>query len=217
MASAEVSWPIASSARPYIGDESITRPPSFTNIDRTSSSCRQTSEVRSTSNALHVPSPITGSFSPEEGMVRVNIADDSAFACPRDASVGNIRPAVAVPIIFAASRRVTIPTVGRLIPLRQLAQCAGLSSISLSSHRLNSVKRQCIWHSCPTGAICLYGSPSFHKNIHCDCACVASNANVFICREDTNTDAHTHTRRHRIHWPVSGQICAESRTQSDHF
>jgi hypothetical protein len=38
--------------------------------------------------------------------VRVSIADDSPFACPRDASVGNIRPAVAVPIIFAASRRV---------------------------------------------------------------------------------------------------------------
>ena len=39
-------------------------------------------------------------------MVRVSIADDSLFAWPRDASVGNISPAVAVPIIFAASRRV---------------------------------------------------------------------------------------------------------------
>ena len=77
-------------------------------------------------------------------MVRVNIADDSAFACPRDASVGNIRPAVAVPITFAASRRVTIPTVGRWIRLRQLAHGAGLSSMSLSSRWLHSVKRQ--WH-----------------------------------------------------------------------
>jgi hypothetical protein len=38
--------------------------------------------------------------------VRVNIADDALFVWLRDALVGNIRPAVAVPIIFAASRRV---------------------------------------------------------------------------------------------------------------
>jgi hypothetical protein len=40
-------------------------------------------------------------------MVRVNIPDDSPVAWPPDASVGNIKPAVAVPIILAASRRVT--------------------------------------------------------------------------------------------------------------
>src|SRR5207249_11140559 len=57
-----------------------------------------------------------------------------------------------------------------------------------------------------------YGSPSFHKNIHRECACIASNCNIFICREDTDTDEHTHTRRHRIHWPISGEICAQSRT-----
>src|SRR5262245_13023226 len=113
MPSAELSCPITSSARPYIGDESMTRPPSFTNIDKTSSSCLRTSALRATSNALHVPRPITGSFSPEEGMLRVSIVDDSPFACPRAASVCNIRPAVVVPIIFAASRRVTTSTVGR--------------------------------------------------------------------------------------------------------
>jgi hypothetical protein len=77
-------------------------------------------------------------------MVRVSIADDSLFAWPRDASVGNIKPAVAVPIIFAASRRVTTPTVGRLIRSRQLAYPSGFPSMSLSSRWLHSAKRQ--WH-----------------------------------------------------------------------
>ena len=36
-----------------------------------------------------------------------------------------------------------------------------------------------------------YGSPSFHKNIHRERACLASNSNIFICREDTDPDAHT--------------------------
>src|SRR5205823_12874775 len=44
-----------------------------------SSNCLRMSALRSTSKALHVPRPITGSFSPEEGMVRVSIADDSVF------------------------------------------------------------------------------------------------------------------------------------------
>ena len=39
-------------------------------------------------------------------MVRINIVDDLPFLCARDASIGNIKLAVALPIIFAASRRV---------------------------------------------------------------------------------------------------------------
>jgi hypothetical protein len=39
-------------------------------------------------------------------MVRIRIVDDSPFPCARDASIGNIKLVVAVPIIFAASRRV---------------------------------------------------------------------------------------------------------------
>src|SRR5262249_42259827 len=126
--SADVRSPITSSARSYIGEESIIRPPSFTNCDRTSSNCLRISALRSTSNAFHVPRPITGRLSPEQGMLRVSIADDLPFACPRDASVGNIRPAVATLIIFAASRRVTIRTVGRVIRSRQLARLSGFPS-----------------------------------------------------------------------------------------
>src|SRR5687768_10643910 len=54
---------MAASAPLYIGDESMSRPPSFTNSARTSAD--------PVSNVCHVPSPMTGSFSPEEGMGRV--------------------------------------------------------------------------------------------------------------------------------------------------
>src|SRR6201997_2171310 len=121
--SADVSSPITSSARPYMGEESITRPPSFSKTDRTNSSRLRISAVRSTSNALHVPRPITGSFSPEEGMVRVSIADNSICAF---ALIGKAKAAAVPPITFAASRRVTISTVGRLIRSRQLAHRSGL-------------------------------------------------------------------------------------------
>src|SRR6266536_128560 len=58
--SVAVRSPITSSAWPYMGDESITRPPSLTKSERTSSSCRRVSDVRSTSKVCHVPRPITG-------------------------------------------------------------------------------------------------------------------------------------------------------------
>src|SRR5262252_4980420 len=103
MPRADVRSPITSSARPYIGDESIVRPPSFTNSDKTSSSCLRISALRSTSNALHVPRPITGSFSPEEGMMRVRIADVSPFAWRMS---GKSIMAAVPPITFPASRRV---------------------------------------------------------------------------------------------------------------
>src|SRR6266700_7883288 len=89
-----------------MGDESITRPPSFTKSERTSSSCRRISDVRSTSNVCHVPRPITGSFSPDEGIARVNIVDDSVAAHIRDAPDGRTKPAAPAVINRAASRRV---------------------------------------------------------------------------------------------------------------
>src|SRR6266852_1514037 len=73
--------PITSSDRPYMGDESITRAPSFTNSKRTSSSCFSLSGLRSTSNTFQVPRPITGSFSPDDGIARVSIPNNSLFVC----------------------------------------------------------------------------------------------------------------------------------------
>src|SRR5262249_44302293 len=104
------------------------------------SSCLRMSGLSSTSNALQVPRPITGVFWPEEGIVRVSIADDSPFA---SRVIGKTNAAAVPPITFAASRRVTISTVGRLIRSCQLAQPFGLASMSLSSRSLHSVKRQC--------------------------------------------------------------------------
>ena len=97
----DVSSPITCSARPYIGDESMTRPPSSTKRERTSSNWLRISAVRSTSKARHVPRPITGSFSPEQGMMRVSIVNESPSTL-----TGKTRAAAVPPITFAASRRV---------------------------------------------------------------------------------------------------------------
>ena len=98
--------PITSSERPYMGDESITRAPSFTNAERVSSSCLIATDAGSMSNVCQVPSPITGSFSPNDGIARISIADDLLFVCARTALNGNKSPAVVPPIKRAASRRV---------------------------------------------------------------------------------------------------------------
>src|SRR5713226_8376435 len=67
--------PTTDSAAPYIGEESITRPPSSTSR---SSVCLRGSRSPAdapTSNARHVPSPTAGSVSPLDGMGRCSIAD----------------------------------------------------------------------------------------------------------------------------------------------
>jgi hypothetical protein len=49
---------------------------------------------------------MTGTFSPDEGIARVSIADDSAFACPCDPPTGKHNPAALTPSKRVASRRV---------------------------------------------------------------------------------------------------------------
>jgi hypothetical protein len=49
---------------------------------------------------------MTGSFSPEAGIVRLSIAEDSLFVCVCAAPIGKMRLAVLAPINLAASRRV---------------------------------------------------------------------------------------------------------------
>ena len=116
--SAAVRSPITCSARPYIGDVSITRPPSFTNKASTSSNCRRLSDARSTSNVRHVPNPIADSFSSDEGIARINIADDSFAACARAAPLGRSKPPAPAVINRAASRRVRFSLIGRLLNKR---------------------------------------------------------------------------------------------------
>src|SRR5436190_3145776 len=102
------SSPMTPSAGPYIGEESITRPPRLTNRDITSSSCLLFSGVRLTSNTFQVPSPMTGSFSPEEGIARASILDDWVAACARNVGICNSTPAAPAPISLDASRRVRL-------------------------------------------------------------------------------------------------------------
>ena len=61
MPSVSITSPATCSDGPYIGDESITRAPSVTNSRSTSAS----------GGRCHVPRPMTGICSPEEGMGRV--------------------------------------------------------------------------------------------------------------------------------------------------
>src|SRR5439155_24668589 len=73
------------------------------------------SDVRSTSNVRHVPRPMTGSFSPDEGIGRTIIVDDSVADCACDARIGTSNPAAPTPINRVASRRV-ISLRGLIVP-----------------------------------------------------------------------------------------------------
>src|SRR5437899_5148256 len=157
--SAAVRSPITSSARPYIGDVSTTRPPSFTNRASSSSNCFRLSGVRSTSNVRHVPKPITGSFSPEEGIARISIVDDSFAVHTRDAPKSN--PAAPAPIKRVASRRVSFsftsgarPLSNRLITCRAFLRNANSNLRCLTqtpyNRRLHSWKGQRLCTPMPT-------------------------------------------------------------------
>src|SRR5262249_43820855 len=69
----DVISPTTSSERPYMGEESTSLPPSWTKQDRTSSRGRRFASVGWTSKVCQVPRPMTGSFSPEDGIGRVSI------------------------------------------------------------------------------------------------------------------------------------------------
>src|SRR5438552_89243 len=65
--SSDASAPTTPSAAPYIGDESITRPPSSTNRRKTSRRGSRSAVVAPTSNVCHVPRPTAGIVSPLDG------------------------------------------------------------------------------------------------------------------------------------------------------
>src|ERR1051326_2183246 len=67
--------PTTVSALPYIGDESIMRPPASTNSRNTSLSGARAAALSPKSKACQVPSPMTGIASPVDGIGRVIIPD----------------------------------------------------------------------------------------------------------------------------------------------
>src|SRR5262249_41440989 len=89
--------PTTSSDCPYMGDESMRRPPSSTNAPSTSSSGVRSAEVDPTSKVCQVPRPTTGIVSPVEGTGR----DGGAGAGPPPRAV----PARSIVILAPARPR----------------------------------------------------------------------------------------------------------------
>src|SRR5215471_10093652 len=65
---------------PYIGDESITRPPASTKLRMTSAQASRATGSSPTLNVIQLPRPTAGSASPVEGIGRVRIARGGACA-----------------------------------------------------------------------------------------------------------------------------------------
>ena len=90
--------PTTFSASPYMGDESTSVPPSLTKLRNTSSSGARSAAAEPALKTRAVPSPIAGSFSPEEGMARCSIVavlvprsharHEQACGCARDQTRG---------------------------------------------------------------------------------------------------------------------------------
>src|SRR5262249_39477228 len=69
--------PVTASARPYIGQLSMIRPPPSRKRRNTSRSGLRAASSVPTSKARHVPSPMTGRASPVDGIGRVSTPDRS--------------------------------------------------------------------------------------------------------------------------------------------
>src|SRR5262245_15854080 len=95
-----VRSPTTDSAVPYIGDESITRPPRATKRSSTLLRGARSAAESPTSKVRHVPRPTAGIASPLRGMRR-----SSRRACA-PARVGAAGPAAAAAISASAVRRV---------------------------------------------------------------------------------------------------------------
>src|SRR5438876_734550 len=84
---------------PYIGDESIIRPPASTKLRITSAQASRAAGSSPTLNVIQLPRPTTGSASPVDGIGRVRIARGCAGAgegrtnayAPAAASVRSVR------------------------------------------------------------------------------------------------------------------------------
>src|SRR5215471_12202950 len=65
---------------PYIGDESIIRPPASTKLRMTAAHASRAAGSSPTLNVIQLPRPTAGIASPVEGIGRVRIARDGACA-----------------------------------------------------------------------------------------------------------------------------------------
>src|SRR2546426_8758353 len=73
-------YPITSCEEPYIGEESMTRPPSWKKAPMTSAQESRAETSSPTLNVIQLPRPTSGSRSPVEGIARVRIVRDWAAA-----------------------------------------------------------------------------------------------------------------------------------------
>ena len=83
-----------------MGEESTTRPPRAAKACSTCSSGRRSAAESPTSKVCHVPTPITGRASPEDGMGRV-----LKGARPSERTSARSAPSAAAPARTIASRR----------------------------------------------------------------------------------------------------------------
>src|SRR5439155_2970996 len=47
-------------------------------------------------------------------------------------------------------------------------------------------------------------------NLHGERCCITRNIDIFVCGENSETNAHSDSRRNVIHRPISGAVCAQS-------
>ncbi len=85
---------------PYIGDESMSRPPSAKNARMTSAQASRATRSLPTLKVIQLPSPMTGRASPVEGTARVRTG--TACAVPNE---GTTRPAPAANTLRRNRRR----------------------------------------------------------------------------------------------------------------
>src|SRR6476620_7740312 len=98
---------------PYIGDESMSRPPPWKNARITSAQESRPAGSSPTLNVIQLPSPTSGSRSPVDGIGRVRIA-------PLSPAGDRERRADAAPVAARDESRVRRVSVGRVISRQRL-------------------------------------------------------------------------------------------------
>src|ERR1700720_89489 len=113
--------PVTASARPYIGEVSIIRPPASTSCRSTALSGARAPSSAPTSKTCEVPSPMTGIASPEDGIGRVIIG-----------------PA-AMAFILASSGTIAAPANPRKRSRRDVLNLAVIASTAKQSRATNAL------------------------------------------------------------------------------
>src|SRR5215213_4310887 len=122
--------PVAASARPYIGEVSIMRPPASASTRSTAASFSRAGSPGPISNTCQVPSPITGIASPLDGIGRVIIVPAPAAISPP--LLSKIAPAAPAIVPRTSRRRIGLPA--------PLPFASGLfeKTVGVSGHQLGT-------------------------------------------------------------------------------